>query len=442
MTGEPGSSYNPWWGCNKVSKGCQHCYAERIMQRLGLDFTNVQRTRPHTFNAPLRWKEPRMVFTCSMGDFFHETADPWRDEVWDIIRRTPQHIYQILTKRPERISSHLPTTCFSCGGEIENHAVHPFPRDEIENVEKPDGKEKSLLRKASHTGNVSEIGEMAESKRFGKTFLNRTPASKETLTNGGGLARRDNRRRGDDSYSKRNGDDKKAIHPSHEHIHEDDGAGVSSDQTPNPHQDRTIASSNQIAEDLLYRPSGIGQGHLLNSPGPSTVPNDQTEIRDPPDSVSPQSVRQDSRIACGCIRPIPWPWPSVWLGTSVENQEWADKRIPILTAIPATVHFLSCEPLLGPIDFDRNAASTDFMKGAGLQFRNGLLNDIEWVIVGGESGQVRRPMNLDWARAIRDQCKAASVPFFFKQIGGRTAKENGRLLDGRTYDAMPSVPGR
>ena len=89
-----------------------------------------------------------------------------------------------------------------------------------------------------------------------------------------------------------------------------------------------------------------------------------------------------------------------------------------LRAVPAEVRFLSCEPLLGPIALD--------------------LTGIHWVIVGGESGPVRRPMDPDWALAIRDQCGAARVPFFFKQWGGRTPKAGGRELAGELWDEMPA----
>ncbi len=102
------SSWNPWLGCTKVSPGCRNCYAERIEERYGRDFSVVRRVAPRTFAGPLRWKEPRMIFTCSMSDFFHEDADPWRPEAWEIIRKTPWHTYQILTKRPERIDVCLP----------------------------------------------------------------------------------------------------------------------------------------------------------------------------------------------------------------------------------------------------------------------------------------------------------------------------------------------
>ena len=100
-------SWNPWYGCTKISPGCKFCYMYREMERYGRDPFTVQRSKT-TFNAPLKWKEQRMVFTCSWSDFFIEAADAWRDEAWEIIRRTP-HTYQILTKRPELIADRLPS---------------------------------------------------------------------------------------------------------------------------------------------------------------------------------------------------------------------------------------------------------------------------------------------------------------------------------------------
>jgi protein gp37 len=108
----------------------------------------------------------------------------------------------------------------------------------------------------------------------------------------------------------------------------------------------------------------------------------------------------------------------IWIGTSVELQEVL-YRVDQLRDVPAEVRFLSCEPLLGPLKLELDA--------------------IEWVIVGGESGIGHRPMDLDWARSIRDQCLAAGVAFFFKQVGGRTPKAGGRLLDGRRWNETPDV---
>lgn len=105
-------------------------------------------------------------------------------------------------------------------------------------------------------------------------------------------------------------------------------------------------------------------------------------------------------------------WPdNVWVGTSVENQEQADKRIPELLHIPARVRFLSVEPMLGPIDLRLHDYAAS---GNSHSVRRTF---IHWVIVGGESGPEARPMHPEWVRSIRDQCQAAGVPFFFKQWG-------------------------
>ena len=100
------------------------------------------------------------------------------------------------------------------------------------------------------------------------------------------------------------------------------------------------------------------------------------------------------------------PLPNLWLGVTAENQEQADKRIPLLLQIPATVRFVSCEPLLNNINISPLLGE---MPGG----QRGL----DWVIAGGESGNKARPMHPDWVRSIRDQCKTANVPFFFKQWG-------------------------
>ena len=115
-----------------------------------------------------------------------------------------------------------------------------------------------------------------------------------------------------------------------------------------------------------------------------------------------------------------WP-PHVWAGVSIENQYWADKRIPLLIRIPAQVRFLSAEPLL------KYVVLKEFLK------------DLQWVIVGGESGPGARTMKKEWATSIRNECLDANVPFFFKQWGGRHNKAGGRDLEGRTWNDMPET---
>jgi protein gp37 len=101
-------TWNPFQGCHKVSEGCRHCYMFSEKIRYGQKPNVVVRSKPPTFNAPLKWTRPARVFTCSWSDFFIEEADPWRDEAWQIIRATPHLTYQILTKRPERMAGRVP----------------------------------------------------------------------------------------------------------------------------------------------------------------------------------------------------------------------------------------------------------------------------------------------------------------------------------------------
>jgi protein gp37 len=108
---------------------------------------------------------------------------------------------------------------------------------------------------------------------------------------------------------------------------------------------------------------------------------------------------------------------NIWMGVSVESDAYRS-RIDDLRRSNANIKFLSLEPLLGPLE------RLD-------------LDGIDWVIVGGESGPGARPMSPEWVRDLRNQCRAARVPFFFKQWGGWNKKKTGRLLDGRSWDEMP-----
>ena len=161
--------------------------------------------------------------------------------------------------------------------------------------------------------------------------------------------------------------------------------------------------------------------------------------------------------------------PNVWLGVSVENQQAAEERIPLLLETPAVVRFLSCEPLLGPVDLSFvNQVDHPNNEGYGIQ----AIEGINWIIAGGESGPKARPMHPEWVRMLRDQCIEAGVSFFFKQWGEwlpnaqeydanpgdfdyekkhvmvedvamcRAGKKKaGRKIDGRTWDELPVMGG-
>lgn len=125
-------------------------------------------------------------------------------------------------------------------------------------------------------------------------------------------------------------------------------------------------------------------------------------------------------IAGGVEHDEVWPLPNVWLGTSVESQKWADVRIPLLLDTPAAVRFLSCEPLLGPVELSPwlwEGVQYPVDYGTGIEYDRAPAHLLDWVICGGESGPGARPMHPDWARSLRDQCQATTVPFHFKQWG-------------------------
>jgi protein gp37 len=236
-----GYTFNPWWGCCKVSQECKHCYAEGIATRYGHRVWGPAQTTARRFFGEAHWREPlswnaeaaqqghrRNVFCASMADVFEDHPDvgPSRERLWRLIEQTPWLNWLLLTKRPELIGRFAPWTANT--------------------------------------------------------------------------------------------------------------------------------------------------------------------------------------------------WPdNVWLGTSIGLQQHAAPRLDALLSHLAVVRFVSCEPLLGPLDLTP------------------WLSSLQWIIVGGESGAGARPMWPAWARSLREQCQATSVPFFFKQWGGRTHTAGGRLLDGRTWDEMP-----
>lgn len=235
-----------------MSPGCLNCYMYRDKARYGQDPATVVRSKPATFNAPLKWCDPARVFVCSWSDFFIEDADAWRDEAWEIMRRTPHLTYMLLTKRPENIEAYK--------------------------------------------------------KRFEVKRL--------------------------------------------------------------PHD---------------------------------------------------------------------WPLPNVWLGVTAENQEMADKRIPLLLSISAAVRFVSIEPMIAAValeDFDPSRGAPYLRRNYLRRIINPATREevragLDWVICGGESGPAAREMKPEWAAEIKRQCNEARVPFFMKQMSGKAPIPD--FLQGREF---------
>ena len=304
-------SFNPWWGCIRVSAGCEHCYAETFARRLGHHVWGPEQTTARRFFGDAHWAEPRRwnaqaeregvrrrVFCASMADVFEDRRDldEPRLRVLALIEATPSLDWLLLTKRAD-------------------HMARFF---------------------AAHTALVHQI----------------------------------------------------------------------------------------------------------------TTPEERN-----------------------------WPLPNLWLGVSVENQAAADARIPLLLQTPAAVRFLSCEPLLGPLDLSPWVQPERIVTDPSSPDYGRTYCGINWVICGGESGgpverrlvysgalqridgqwvcsahtcgRLLRPeeiaahrwhptgVALKWLRSLRDQCQAAGVSFFLKQWGGPNPKSGGRLLDGREWSQFP-----
>lgn len=254
------ATVNFWVGCKKVSEGCKFCYMYRDMtDRYGQDPEQIRKTKDGTFLKALKWAEPKRIFTCSYSDFFIEEADGYRQEAWDVIRKTPQHDWMILTKRPERIEQCLPSDWGTKG------------------------------------------------------------------------------------------------------------------------------------------------------------------------------------------------YPNVWLGTSIEN-ETRIGRIAELLSVPAAVHFLSLEPLLGPINLTSvNLKQDTFMNPLDGTFHNDKLQvsgnleqKIDWVIIGGESGNdigkwQHRPTEAQWILDIIGQCQRSKTKVFMKQTGVDLARTLGlQDRDGGRLEELPA----
>jgi protein gp37 len=306
------TTWNPVRGCSRVSEGCRNCYAETLAARFSDEgnwgeglatwvtrpdgvkearWTGTVRAAPdHVLTAPLRWKKPRTIFVNSTSDLFHEgLPDEVIDRIFAVMALCPQHTFQVLTKRPERMRAWF--------------------------CEK-------------------------------RPFL--------------------------------------------------------------------------VADEALSVGRNLPDGY----PGWD-------------------GARWKASVIRGCTQPADWPLPNVWLGTSVEDQASADARIWELINTPAVVRFISAEPLLGPVRLPRVDFHCYLCGGTGKLARwpkgrchecdgkghipalstdpklgnpKTPMRGIDWVICGGESGPGARPMNPDWARSLRDQCAAAGVPFFMKQI--------------------------
>jgi protein gp37 len=420
------STWNPIVGCSIVSHGCTNCYAMKwAAQKLDGQVPHYEDTTKkvngnavwtgkvalapdHILTAPLRWKKPRRVFVNSMGDLFHESVpDEWIDKVFAVMALTPQHTFQCLTKRANRMRAY-------CSAPDVTHRVAKAI-DAIQVDREHDPNEVWLAvpgyepYEASSHGRVRRDGEVLREQinpLYGRPsvtiWISNEPTTiyvhKLVL-----LAHRGQPAEGEEA-GHRNGN------PADNRL-----ANL-----------RWITRAQNQAEKVRHGSSG----------GPAKLTRDQaSEIRLKRRAGAKQQALADeygvsrsliSMIESGAVWPdaLNWPLPNCWLGVSAEDQQRADERIPDLLATPAAVRFVSAEPLLGPVNLGRiritpnHHTIIDALDGyANTGGPQPYRAKLDWVIVGGESGPRARPMHPDWARQIRDQCVAAGTPFFFKQWG-------------------------
>ncbi|HEG43358.1 MAG TPA: phage Gp37/Gp68 family protein [Phycisphaerales bacterium] len=309
-------TWNVTGGCTPVSAGCLNCAAARSARRCigfgndkykglvnGSKWTGEIRLYPDELEKPLHWKQQRRVFVDFMSDLFHpDVPFDFIDKVWAVMALCPDHTFQVLTKRPERMAEYIN---FITGEASDGPGGYPV-QDHFSDV---------ILDSKSYMEKATALEK--DDLKYNHAAGRRTP-----------------------SY------------------------------------------------DYFY-------AEILNK-----------------------------------IEAIHWPLPNVWLGTTAENQEMANLRIPELLKCPAAKRFVSVEPMLGAVDltkyvtlrYGKSPDDCNVMDSCGecntypCPSKPNVIY-LDWVICGGESGPGARPMYPDWARSIRDQCKAAGVPFFFKQWG-------------------------
>lgn len=356
VPGYVGATWNPSSGCERVSPGCTHCYAytlhdqrhivnrnaaraadvggtptetaAQVARLIGIDlpmppqydvpFSTVQMLDEKRLTAPLRAKKPHAYFVDSMADLWHvDVTDEFIDKVFAVMALAPQHLFQLLTKRPVRMRDYMAAAKPRIAALLYDAASS----------------------RARRTGRSSPPSDRVE-------------ASEDSAIRSG---------RAGDSSAARGGDD--------------------------------------------------GQGH-------------RGQVRD--EDASGISDLPTSELEAHLV----WPLPNVWLGVSAEDQQRADERIPILLDTPAAVRFVSIEPQLGPIDLSSFQPFARMAQRGSYRTARAVLGaDLDWVICGGESGKGARPFDLAWARSLRDECAAAGVAWFMKQLGAvPSAREHGVLI--------------
>jgi protein gp37 len=391
------ATWNPVTGCTKVSPACANCYIERqtplriagrkfVKGHIPLEF------HEHRLDAPLRRRTPTVYFVNSMSDLFHEDVpDAFIDKLFAVMALAWKHTFQVLTKRPERMRDYVLGVRHSAsrGEDTAAWAAETLPIKSLE----------PIARMWDRPLWNVWLGVSVENQHFADEripLLLQTPAAVRFISAEPLLEAIDLRR-----YLGGNQEDS-----------EQGGRGLSS-------------GARGRVEDRFGRPD-------LASHGQTREPLDRRDACDPLRAKEGgKAIRGLSSGPCD---------------VELEAGSRAGASARVATFQRADPSWLDGESQERSEDGERadESRASDGLRADPARHEAPRVQPnaeppqrLSWVIVGGESGPRLRPTDPAWVRAIRDQCVAAGVPFFFKQWGGRTPKSGGRELDGRTWDEMP-----
>lgn len=433
-------TWNPTTGCDRISAGCDHCYAMTMARRLKAmgqeKYQNDGDPRtsgpgfgvtvhPDTLSEPLRWRTPRTVFVNSMSDLFHKDVPAeFIAKVWAVMALTPRHTYQILSKRHARMRSLLSNPDFQhrVAREIDAMAVD-LRHDTTERWAAIPGFEP--YQASSHGRIRGDNGILAT------TINPRTGRECVTLWNSG---------------SPKTLTVHRMVLMAHEPT-DDTSLEVchrNGDKTDNRLANLRWGTRSENQQEKVRHGSRGGPQKL-------TAQRAQ-EIKNARKTGLTQQAVADrfgisrplvSLIENGKVWATPdlaWPLPNVWLGVSTEDQKWADIRLPALVRTPAAVRFVSAEPMIGPIRLNRSHAycpTHDFPGGFCIGGCPDLIQP-DWIIIGGESGPGARRFEAQWASNLIADARSAGAAPFVKQLGSVLGRRIGAGGKGNHWDAWPA----
>lgn len=448
--GSTGVTWNPTTGCDKISSGCDNCYALTLAKRLkGMGSAKYQtdgdpRTSGPGFGVaahsdalsiPLRWRDPRTVFVNSMSDLFHaKVPADFVARVFAVMAATPRHTYQVLTKRPERMARMLGDEAFIADvhrnlDTIRADAKAPQRKDVVQiegypgyfvsnlgQVFSSSGRSTCAWCGTRLSGSIRRMycsGEHRSKANYEQQMGRWTPPASRDLQPMSPDA-------GEQGHLRvtlyRDGT------PSRELVHRlvltafvrrglPSEQGRHLDGDPSNNVVSNLAWGTQADNWKERKRHGNHRSYAKLTDADVRTIRHRSESGEGPASIArdyPVTATQISNIARGrqwqgYAGELAWPLPGVWLGTSIESDKHVG-RADALRATPAAVRFISAEPLLGPLP------SLD-------------LTGIDWLIIGGESGPGSRPLDLGWVRELIGKANDAGTAVFVKQLGAVWARD-------------------